>query len=95
LPDIPQIICISEHHLNEQEIEFLSNENYILGAKYCRHNLKLGGSCIFVHESLTSSNIELNKFSKEQDWEISAIKITSLSVMIIIICIYRSPNGNL
>jgi exonuclease III len=94
LPDIPQIICITEHHLNEQEIEFLYIEKYTLGAKYCRHNLKQGRSCIFVHESLTYSNTELHKFGKEQDMEISAIKITSLSALIIIICIYRSPNGN-
>jgi hypothetical protein len=45
-PDIIQIICIMEHHLNEQEIDLLFIENYILGAKYCRHNLKQGGSCI-------------------------------------------------
>jgi exonuclease III len=94
LPDIPQIICITEHHLNEQEIESLSIQNYTLGAKYCRHNAKQGGSCIFVHESLTYSNIELDKFGKEQDMEISAIKITSLPILIIIICIYRSTNGN-
>jgi len=94
LPDIPQIICITEHHLNEQEIESLSIKNYTRGAKYCRHNLKQGGSCIFVHEALNYSNIELDKFSKEQDMEICAIKINSLSVPIIMICIYRSPNGN-
>ena len=87
LPDIPQIICITEHHLNEQE----TIKNYTLGAKYCRHNLKQGGSCIFVHEALTYSNIELDKFSKEQGME---IKINSLSVPITIISIYRSPNSN-
>jgi len=91
LPDISQIICITEHHLNEQEIESLSIKNYTLGAKYCRHNLKQGGSCIFVHEALTYSNIELDKFSKEQGME---IKINSLSVPITIISIYRSPNSN-
>ena len=95
LPDIPQIICITEHHLNEQEIESLYIENYTLGAKYCRHNLKQEGTCIFVHESLTYVNNELDKFGKEQDLEISAVKITSLPMLIIIICIYRSPSGNL
>jgi hypothetical protein len=94
LPDIPQIICITEHHLNEQEIESLLIENYTLGAKYCRHHLKQGESCIFVHESLAYSNIELLKFGKEQDLEICMIKITSLSAPITIICTYRSPNGN-
>jgi len=52
------------------------------------------GSCIFVHESLTYSNIELDKFSKEQDMEICAININSLSIPIIILCVYRSPSGN-
>jgi len=45
LPDIPHIMCLTEHHLNEQEIESLFIENYTLGAKYCRNNLKQGGSC--------------------------------------------------
>ena len=94
MPDIPHIICLTEHHLNKQEIESLFIENYTLGTKYCRSNLKQGGSCIFVHKSLTYSTIKLDKFCKEQDIEISAAKITLLSALIIIICIYRSPNGN-
>ena len=94
LPDIPHIMCLTENHLNGQEIEPLFIEKLSLGGKYYRNNLKQGGSCIFVHKSLTYSTIKLDKFCKEQDIEISAAKITLSSALIIIICIYRSPNGN-
>jgi exonuclease III len=56
--------------------------------------MKQGGTCIFVHNSLTFSITDLKKFCLEQDFEISAISTTSPSTNIVIICIYRSPTGN-
>jgi len=32
----PQIICISEHHLNDEELEGITLHSYTLGAKFCR-----------------------------------------------------------
>jgi len=95
LPDIPHIMCLTENHLNEQEIEPLFIEKLSLGGKYYRNNLKQGGSCIFVHKSLTYPIIKRDKFCKEQNFEISTAKTALLSVSIIIICIYRSTNGNM
>jgi exonuclease III len=69
-------------------------EYYNLGAKFCRSNLKNGGACIFVHESLNFSNINLQELCIEQDIEICAIKIHLHITTICIISIYRSPNGN-
>ena len=88
------MLCLTEHHFKEQEIESLAIEHYTVSAKFCRHNLKQGGTCIIVHESLTFTNIDLQEFCIEEDIEISAAKITSLSTMILVICIYRSPTGN-
>jgi hypothetical protein len=36
LEDPPHILCLSEHHLNEQELELVNLTNYSLGASYCR-----------------------------------------------------------
>jgi hypothetical protein len=34
-PDLPHIICISEHHLKYDKIKSIVMENYIVGASYC------------------------------------------------------------
>jgi hypothetical protein len=75
LPELPQILCITEHNLKELELERTLLEHYKLGAKFCRENLKDGGASIFVHESLSFFNINLQEFSKEQDLQVFTVKI--------------------
>jgi hypothetical protein len=94
LPELPKILCITEHHLKEHELERISIDHYNLGAKFCRKNLKDGGVSIFVHESLNFFNINIQEFGKEQDIEVCEIKIQLPTITICIISIYRSPNGN-
>jgi len=50
--------------------------------------------CIFVKNNVQSSDIKLNKYSKEKDFEICAVKLHISSHIIIMIAIYRSPSGN-
>jgi hypothetical protein len=94
LPQLPHVICLTEHHLRDQEIENLSMAHYTLGTKFCRKNLKQGGTSIFVHESLDFNNIDLQKSCIEQDIETCALKIDLSATYVYIICIYRSPTGN-
>ena len=71
------MVCLTEHHSKEQEIETLSIDHCTLGAKFCRQSLKHGGTGIFVHESLAFTNIDLQEFCIEQDIEMcSQIKST-------------------
>jgi hypothetical protein len=49
---------------------------YKLGAYYCRNELKNGGVCIYILETLKFLNIDLQKHCKEQDIEIAAIQIS-------------------
>ena len=63
----PHIICLTEHHLKDNEIDITHLPNYKLRAKYCRKKLKYGEVSIYIHDSLTCSNIKLQKYSKEQD----------------------------
>jgi exonuclease III len=93
-PELPQILCITEHHLKEPELERTPLIYYNFGAKFCRENIKDGGASIFVHESLSFLNINLQEFSKEQDIEVCAIKIHLPTTTVYIILIYRSPNRN-
>jgi hypothetical protein len=46
LPELPHILCLTEHFLTEQEITSLSIDHYTISAKFCRKILKNGGSCI-------------------------------------------------
>ena len=93
-PDLPHVLCITEHHLQKSELEQISINNYRLGAAYCRQAVKRGGVCIFVHETLRSTNIDLVAYCKEQVIEACALKIETTLFNAIIIAIYRTPNGN-
>ena len=93
LDEAPHIICLTEHHLKEQEIEITHIPKYKLGAKYCRLKLKNGGVSIYIMGTLTYSNINLRKYSKEQDLEICAIQLYTQENTVIIICLYRAPSG--
>ena len=94
LPKLPHVVCLTHHHLRDQEIENLPLAHYILGAKFCRNNLEHGGTSIFVHESLAFNNINLQKSCLEQDIETCAIKIDLSPTYIYVISIYRSPTGS-
>jgi hypothetical protein len=57
-PDFPNILCLSEHHLDQLELETVYLGNYTLGASYCMHSMKKGGVCIYVHWDLSYSKID-------------------------------------
>jgi len=78
---MPHLICLSEHHLKYSEIELTYIPTYELGAKYCRTTLKCGGVCIYSHKNIKISSINLQKYCKEQDWEIAAVKLNFLRKM--------------
>ena len=91
---MPYLICFTEYHLKDYELVNTHIPKYKLGANYCRKNLKLGGICIQVQESLKFNNIDLLKYSKEQDMEIALIQLNIQKRKGIITCIYRAPCGN-
>jgi exonuclease III len=93
-PDLPHLLCLTEHHLNYSDIDHTYIDHYNLGAKFCRQTLKKGGVCIFVHKKLKFSSINLNRFCKEQDLEVCAVKLQTSPAIICILSIYRAPTGN-
>jgi hypothetical protein len=74
-PNFPHILCFSEHHLKQIELEQINREGYKLGAAYCRKSLLKDGVFIFVHEKYNYSNGNLSKYFKEQDIEACALKL--------------------
>jgi exonuclease III len=93
-PEFPHILCLSEHHLNQCELETIKLGNYTLGASYCRCSLNKGGVCIYVHRDLSFSKIDLSYFSTDQHLEACAILLSDFPNRIYIISIYRAPSGN-
>ena len=66
-PDLPHVMCLTEHHLKSQEGGYVVMENYTVGAHYCRSVYQRGGAIIYVHNSLKFSNIDLSGHCKEKD----------------------------
>ena len=79
LTESPHLICLTEHHLKNCEIDAIPISNYKLGAKYCRKILKNCVVCIYIQEALKFTNISLQKHCKEQDAEIIAVQQKNLT----------------
>jgi exonuclease III len=80
--------------MNQFELEAIQTDGYTLAASYCRSSLKNGVICIFVDQNLRFSNVDLNKFSTEQDIEACKILLTNSILNIYIATIYRAPSSN-
>jgi hypothetical protein len=74
-PDLPHILCLTEHHLNTIELSHVILENHTRGAQFCRSHFEKGGVVMYIHNSLNSRNIDLSKYCKENDIEICAVKL--------------------
>ena len=91
----PHFICLTEHHLKEAEITKFPLEGNKLASYFCRKDHNGGGVCIFVKKDIIYQQITLNHLSKEKSIEICAIKLKFKPLILIILCIYRAPMGNL
>jgi hypothetical protein len=67
---------------------------YNLAAYFCRTSYAKGGVCTYMHKSLKSESINIEKYVKEKDLEACGIKLKLNSTHICIITIYRAPSGN-
>ena len=91
----PHTICFTKHHLDTNEIDKIVLPNYRFGSKFCRNSFKNGDVCIFTHESIQSTNMNLNGLCKKKKYlEICAVKLHLPSHEICVITTYRSPSGN-
>lgn len=93
-PDFPHILCLTEHHLRNSELDSTFRNHYNLSAKFCGKTLKNGGVCIFIHETLQFTTINLNEFCKEKDLEACAAELHFSPISFCILSIYRFPTGN-
>jgi hypothetical protein len=64
--DTPHILCITEHHLHHEILAALHAENYVLGSCYCRKSKHKGGVCIFVHNSIKFTSLDVGDYCIDQ-----------------------------
>jgi len=76
------------------EIGNICINRYNLEAFYCRKSWKHGGVSIFVHDTLTYTNIDLSRYCDDFDLEACALKIKISNTAFHILCIYRPPTSN-
>ena len=92
--DLPHLMCFSEHHLSQFEVDSINTENYSLGAKYCRRKLQKGGVSIFIQSHLQFTTLNLDKYCVDRDIEVCALQLDSTFLNICILVIYTSLAGN-
>ena len=90
----PHVLCFTEHHLESYQLDSVPLLNYRLVANFCRTSYRNGVVCIYVHESLQSSNMEVQKYCKEKDLEVCSVRLYLPTCTIGIVNLYRSPLGN-
>jgi hypothetical protein len=92
-PIFPHMLCLTEHHVNGEELQQTFTEVYNLDACFCRKSYAKGGVCTYVHKSLNLKDIDLEMYCIEKDFEVCALKLNLNFTQTCIITIYRAP-GN-
>lgn len=88
------VLCVTEHWLNNTEMSFLSLPGYINASQFCRTNKTRGGSVIFVKNYMqTKDCTQLTGLAEELIFEISAVSLPILKT--VIVCVYRPPTGDI
>jgi exonuclease III len=93
-PDLPDILCISEHHLKSMQIQLILCEEYNLGTEFCRQSFHKGGVCMYILKRFPFSVLNLTEHCRDKDLEACAVKLNLSLMTICILTVYRSPSGN-
>jgi len=66
----------------------------VLGFCYCRKLKHKGGVCIFVHNSMKFSFLDVDDYCIDQVCEVCAIHLNSSDDKLCTLAVYRSPSEN-
>jgi exonuclease III len=91
----PDILCLSEHHMVEQDLLYLSINGYQLGPSFCWKILPRGDVCIFVKKDTRFNKIDISHHCKEQDLEMRTFKLVTKTANLIILSMYRALSGDI
>jgi hypothetical protein len=83
----PDIVCISEHHMDGSELLNFSMLGYKMAAGFSCKIHKNGGVCILVKDNISYESVDLHCLCKENIFEACAIIIQTNTIRV---CIYAS-----
>jgi hypothetical protein len=88
------MLCLSEHWSRDDEILYEGLDNYHLINSFCREHRVHGGVAIYVNKYYAADSVQLNLnfLCVEFDFEITAIIIEKIHLVVIVV--YRSPDGD-
>lgn len=61
----PHVLCLSEHHMVEQELLHPTIPGYSLGLSFCQKSLQRGVVCIFVRKDQCFNKINISQHCKK------------------------------
>lgn len=86
------ILCITEHFVKEQNVDNIFLHGYTIGI-FARARYIHGGSMILIRDDIKFIEIEeIKHLSVEKDIKLASIKRKNENL--VIISVYRSPNGD-
>lgn len=87
------IVCLSEHWLNDLNLKSVNLYGYILASYFCRSLSVHGGVCIFLKKDIKFKSLTVDDFCQEFHSEFCAVELPDVKVVVIVI--YRSGiHGN-
>jgi hypothetical protein len=78
------VLCLSKHHMVEQDLLNLTLDSNLLGSSFCRQNLQRGGVCIFIKKDKCFNKTDISHHCKEQNLEICAVQLETKACNLII-----------
>ena len=87
-----EIACVTESWLTKEEAQIFGLQNWITAASFSRTNFIHGGVTIFCKNQNYVNLSEINELSVEMDCEATSILFPDKKLIVVVI--YRSPNGN-
>lgn len=88
------MVCISEHWLNSGEINIYQLSNYRLINCFCRNDLRAGGVAIYALPNIVAKPRKSSISATEVEFEYTCAEIFLWNTRYIVICVYRSPSGD-
>jgi predicted outer membrane repeat protein len=86
------VLCLTEHWQSDQKMNGINIAEFKLVSAFCRNSSEHRGTAIYVKKGLETK--EVNYFqgiSEEENFEMLIIEL--LQHKILIVCLYRSPDG--
>nr|CAI5843919.1 unnamed protein product [Callosobruchus analis] len=90
------IFCVSEHWLNEDQVQACTIQGYQPASMYYRSCCKNGGVGIFCRNELGKyiTEIDVIKSVNEKTFEICGIELKTYKQKVHIFCLYRTPSSD-